>query len=126
MRKKDRQINIRLSSDELEFLKSHSAGFSSMSHFVKEAIKEFSGQSPKQRLEARKKVADYFSSIDNQLAHIGGNLNQAMHRCNEAAKAGLPVSSIILSKVYPEVKECYAFLLDMRKSLHTLTCNVVK
>lgn len=115
-----------MTSEELDTLKKQAAGFNSVSHFVKEAIKEFSGQSPKQRIEARMKVAEYFSVIDGQLAHIGGNLNQAMHRCNEASKAGLPISSIIVSKVSPSVQDCYALLMEVRKSLYTLSSDISK
>lgn len=124
--KKTKYFKLRLTPEELTSLKKQADGFSSVTHFVKEAIKEFSGQSPKQRIEMRSKVAQYFSSIDVHLAHMGGNLNQAMHRCNEASKAGIPVGTILMNDVVPKVQDCHAMLIEIRKVLYSLSTDAVK
>ncbi|MDE5976249.1 MAG: hypothetical protein K2G69_06855 [Muribaculaceae bacterium] len=123
---KTKRLFVRMTSEEHQALKKSAAGFNSMSQFVKEAIKEFSGQSPKKRLELRNRVIDHYTFIDSKLAHIGGNLNQAMHRCNELAKAGLPTPTIIVKEVYPNVKECHSLLIEVRNLLYEISDELTK
>lgn len=112
-----------MTPEDLESLKKMAAGFNSVSHYLREAIKEFSGQSPKDRIETRRKIAEYYISIDAKIAHIGGNLNQAMQRCNESAKAGLPTATILINHVLPKVQDTYSMLIEMRRSLNDLSSS---
>lgn len=54
------------------------------------AIAEFSDINAIERLSMQKDIALLYRSIDEKLAHIGGNINQSMRRINEASIAGIP------------------------------------
>ena len=92
-----------------------------MSEFVAQAIKEFSNTSMKENLENRNRLAEIYRRFDEKLAHVGGNLNQAMRRINETAKAGRSFDAIFQYDFMPRVEELYILYMDLRKELQELT-----
>lgn len=123
---KTRRLYIRLSEEEIAEIKRRSSQFDSMSHFVKEAIKEFSDTTITEKLETRKRLAELYKSIDEKLAHVGGNLNQAMRRINESAKANLPYNAIMQNDFMPRVQECYQLCLQLRRELEDITIHSIR
>lgn len=119
--KKTKQLHFRLTEDDFNSLRERSAPFSSMSEFVAQAIKEFSNTSMKENLQSRRRLAEIYKRFDEKLAHLGGNLNQAMRRINESAKAGYPFDAIFSSDFMPRVEELYILYMDLRKELQELT-----
>lgn len=126
MERKTKKIEVRLTPQEYETLKRSSESFGSMSHYVKTAIREFSGASPKERLELQRGIVSLYTKIDSNLSHIGGNLNQAMRQCNETAKAGLPVAALLQHNVLPSVRVCYEALRETRGLLYDVTHSNLK
>lgn len=125
-RNKTRQINLRLSNEDLIQIKKRSSQFDTMTHFINEAIKEFSDTTVTEKLETRKKLAELYKALDEKLAHVGGNLNQAMRRINESAKANLPYGSIMLKELMPKVQDCYQLCLQLRHELEEITRHWAK
>ena len=97
-----------------------------MSNFIVQALNEFSDSTAKEKIEVSKRLAELYVSIDAKLAHIGGNLNQAMRRINEINQAGLDYSSLLKDKLLPEVQSCTSLCIEVRKLLSDITLNAVR
>lgn len=97
-----------------------------MTNFINHAIKEFSDSSTKDRLVAAKQLAMLYSSIDSKLAHVGGNLNQAMRRINETAAAGQPLGVLLKAELAPKVGECMELCSELRLHLRDVTSKYAK
>lgn len=91
-----------------------------MSHFVECAIREFSDSTVVKRQEKQNQLLELYANIDAHLAHIGGNLNQAMRRINEAAKAGIPLHNMLLDDLERKVMECYEVCNQLRKEMRDI------
>ena len=125
MKRKTAFIQIRLTDAEREEIKRKSLPFGSMSNYILQALKEFSDTSSLDRLRAAKTVADCYVDLDAKLAHVGGNLNQAMKHVNECAKTGIDISDKLVDVVLPEVHACRQLCADIRKTIYSLTKIVV-
>lgn len=119
--KKTKRLYLRLTEEDFNAIREKSAPFSGMSAFVAQAIKEFSNTSMKENLQSRRRLAEIYKQFDEKLAHVGGNLNQAMRRINESAKAGYPFDAIFANDFMPRVEELYILYMDLRKELQELT-----
>lgn len=124
--KKTKRLYIRLTEEELEAIREKSFKFSNMSAFIKEAVKEFSNSSIKENLELRKELTDTYKRLDEKLAHVGGNLNQAMRRINESAKAGYPFDAILKNDFMPNMHDTYNLCMEIRKQLFEITSKYAK
>lgn len=124
--KKTKRLHIRLTEEEFAEIKKRAERFQSVSHFILSAIKEFSDSTLHDKLEARKRLSDYYVKAETHLAHIGGNLNQSMRRVNEAAKVAHPTQAMIISSLMPEIRQCYDVCNDLRKQLMYTTKETIK
>lgn len=115
-----------MTRSQYDEVKRRSSAFSSMTHFVNQAIKEFSDTTAKDKLKASEELAKLYAAIDAKLAHVGGNLNQAMRRINESAIAGIDYSILLRTRLLPEVENCIALCIEIRKSLIDITQKAVK
>lgn len=114
---KTKQIHFRISPEEFESIKKNSSNFQGITHYIRSAIEEFSNANSKTKLEAARDLAKILKEFDYKLAHVGGNLNQAMHRCNELSSAGLLNASNFESNIHKDIIECYNLLLSFRKQV---------
>ncbi len=121
---KTKRLFIRVTEDIHTEIKNRAKKFDSISHFVFTAIQSFTDTTIKERMEAKKQLAEFYCKYDKHLAHIGGNLNQAMKRVNEASIAGLPTQALILNNLMPSINECHSLLIEMRKELYETTRNI--
>lgn len=124
--KKTKEIHFRVTAEEYKYISEKADTFSSITSYVMSAIKECSNTSIRENLESRKQLAEIYKKFDEKLAHVGGNLNQAMRRINEAANAGYPYNRLLSDEFMPRVQECYALSMEMRKELLELTKNCLK
>lgn len=123
--KKTKEIHFRLSEDEYRKIADRSKKFDSITNFLMRAIEEFSNVNAAENVENRKNIAKFYAKMDEKLAHVGGNLNQAMKRINEAAVAGIPYYALMQNQLMPRVKECYDLCNEIRKDTLELTRKVL-
>ncbi len=116
-RKKTKRIYLRITETELRSIKNRASKFQSVTQFIFSAIEAFEDTTIQDRMDAVKRLAQYYSKTDEKLAHIGGNLNQAMRRVNEAAKAGTPTQALILNGLMKEIRQCHQVCNLLRKEL---------
>ena len=82
------------------------ASYSSVSHYIRSALAEYSNIGTKRQLELMNDLGLFYRKYQNELSWAGGNLNQSVKRANELAVAGLPA---IFRKF------CYLLSLKLRK-----------
>lgn len=123
--KKTKEIHIRLSEKELTAIKIRASKFQSLTQFIFAAIQSFDDTTIQERMDSRKRLAEYYKKTDEMLAHVGGNLNQAMRRVNEAAKVCAPTQALIINGLMPEIRECHQACNQLRKELLDVTRNIV-
>lgn len=125
-KRKTKQLHIRLTPEDCSRLASRAERFQSISHFVMEALAEFSDSTAKDRQDAVRHLSDIYTSLDAKLAHIGGNLNQAMRQINQASAAGLPTTPLLVNSLLPLVRQCNDICIDIRKQLQSITLSHIK
>lgn len=125
-KKKTKRINIRVTEDEFTEIRKRAKKFQSLTQFIMTSIQSFEDNTIQERMEERKKLTMYYSKADEILGHIGGNLNQAMRRVNEAAKISLPTQSLILNGLIPVISQCNDICMKLRKDLYEITSKSVK
>lgn len=124
MRKGKKDIFFRI--DECEYVKlipkfEEEGG---IGNFFIQASKEYIDSEYRDKVLAGEKLGDFYLEANKHLAHLGGNLNQAMKHCNELSKAGIEITPIFLNEVYPEIKECKELCLTLQKQLLKITKKV--
>lgn len=125
-KKKTKRIYLRITEEEYDAISRRSKPFQSMTNFIKRAISEFSDSTVAESMETRRNLAKNFAEMDEKLSHVGGNLNQAMKRINEAAVEGHPYQDIMQTRLLPIVKECYELCIDIRTSTRDITQKLIK
>ena len=125
IKNKTRRLYIRLTEDQFNEIRRRSEPFQTMSAFINAAITEFSDTSAREKLESRKRLADLFSRFDEKLAHLGGNLNQAMRRINENVKVDTSFHSLLMNDYMLRMGECHSLLIMLRKELYDITKKTV-
>lgn len=123
-KKKTKRIYLRVSEDLLTDIKNRASKFESLTQFIFAAIQSFNDTTIQERIEVKKQLGEYYSKYDKHLAHVGGNLNQAMKRVNEASIAGTQTQALILNNLIPSINECHSLLIEMRKELYETTRNI--
>lgn len=108
---------MRLTPEEYRFIKEKSAGFQSVSHYIRKAIGEYSEVDSRARLALIKALTDLCVEYRNSLAWMGSNLNQAMKRANELAIAGLLSADTYNNTVLPQIREANKWVQEVRKRL---------
>ena len=96
-----KNFQMRITSDEYEWLKEKSASYTSVTHFVRSTLAEYSNINAKQKLELINELGSYYRKVQNELSWAGGNLNQSVKRANELAVARLLTPSYIQLQNWP-------------------------
>lgn len=121
MKQRTQFIQIRVTEEEARLIREKSTAYSSISHFVRSAISEFSNIDVKQKLRLLEELSNFYRESRTDLAHIGGNLNQSVKRANELAIAGLLSSSYISQVLFPEIEKTRKALDSFHRQLLSLT-----
>ncbi len=121
MKQRTKYIQIRVTEEEAKLIKDKSASYSSISHFVRSAIAEYTDITAKQKLQLLNDLGKFYRESRIDLSHIGGNLNQTVKRANELAVAGLLSGSYISQILMPEIAKTKKVLETFHRQLLSLT-----
>ena len=81
-------FQLRLTTDELLSLKEKSVPYQSVSHFIRQAVEEFSRLDVRQQIGMMQDLCAFYQKFQNELSWAGSNLNQSVKRANELAGGG--------------------------------------
>ena len=77
-------IKVRMTPEEVQQFKEKSASYSSVSHYIRSALAEYSNIGTKRQLELMNDLGLFYRKYQNELSWAGGNLNQSVKRANDA------------------------------------------
>lgn len=116
-----KNFQMRITLDEYEWLKEKSASYTSVTHFVRSALAEYSNINAKQRLELINELGSYYRKVQNELSWAGGNLNQSVKRANELSVAGLLAPNYIQEVLFPTIQDIQHTINGIKKELDKVT-----
>lgn len=115
-----------MTPEEVQQFKEKSASYSSVSHYIRSALAEYSNIETKRQLELMNDLGLLYRKYQNELSWAGGNLNQSVKRTNELAVAGLLAPSYIQKVLLPIILETQETLNRIKKDLDSLTQKAVR
>ncbi len=116
-----KNFQMRITSDEYEWLKEKSASYTSVTHFVRSALAEYSNINAKQKLELINELGLFYRKVQNELSWAGGNLNQTVKRANELSVAGLLAPSYIQKVLFPTIQNIQHTINGIKRELDKVT-----
>ncbi|MEY8607224.1 hypothetical protein ED388_14135 [Muribaculaceae bacterium Isolate-007 (NCI)] len=118
MTQRTKYFQLRLTQEEYDSLKAKSASYSSVSHYIRSAIKEYSDIDVKQKFHLLNNLSSFYRKFQDELSWAGGNLNQSVKRANELAVAGLLSPAYIAEVLMPSIN-------STRKTLDTIKLELL-
>ena len=88
MENKNKRLWIRLSPEEDAFFRKKASNYKTVSAMIRDAVRQFNDIGTVRRIEALNEMTALYRKYQQDLAWLGSNFNQAMHRANELAIAG--------------------------------------
>lgn len=126
MKQRTKVFQLRLTPEEATLLKEKSKDYDSVSHYIRCAVAEYYNVNAKQKLELIQEIGTFYRKFQNELSHIGGNLNQSVKRANELSVAGLLSPSYIHDILMPTILETQDTLNEIKKKVEIVTKRAVK
>lgn len=113
-------FQLRLTTDELLSLKEKSVPYQSVSHFIRQAVEEFSRLDVRQQIGMMQDLCAFYQKFQNELSWAGSNLNQSVKRANELAVAGLLSPGYVNEVLLPSIQDVQNILKRIKDDLETL------
>ena len=113
-------FQLRLTTDELLSLKEKSVPYQSVSHFIRQAVEEFSRLDVRQQIGMMQDLCAFYQKFQNELSWAGSNLNQSVRRVNELAVAGLLSPGYVNEVLLPSIQDVQNILKRIKDDLETL------
>lgn len=126
MNRRTKRIEIRLTEDEAAFIKEKSSSYSSVGHYIRSAIVEYSDINAKRKLQLLNDLGEFYRKFQNELSWAGGNLNQSVKRANELSVAGLLSGAYISEVLMPAISDVRKTLDTMKRELLIVTKKTTK
>ncbi len=121
MNQRTKYFQLRLTPEEYASLKEKSASYTSVSHYIRSAIAEYSDINAKLKLQLLNDLGEFYQKFQNELSWAGGNLNQSVKRANELSVAGLLSGNYISEVLMPAVSDVQKTLDTMKRELLIVT-----
>ncbi len=126
MGRRTRRIEIRLTEEEAEKIRNNASGYSSIGHYIRCAVSEYSNVNAREHIRLINELGEYYQNCQNQLSWAGGNLNQSVKRANELSVAGLLSGAYIKDVLMPVVSETLTSIESLKAELEKITKKVIK
>lgn len=126
MNQRTKYFQLRLTPEEYASLKEKSASYTSVSHYIRSAIAEYSDINAKRKLQLLNELGEFYRKFQNELSWAGGNLNQSVKRANELSVAGLLSGTYISEVLMPAVSDVQKTLDTMKRELLIVTKKATK
>lgn len=126
MNQRTKHFQLRLTPEEAGLLREKSKSYSSVSHYIRSAVAEYSDINAKQRLELINELGTFYRKFQNELSWAGGNLNQSVKRANELSVAGLLSQAYLQEVLLPVITEAQKTLNEIKRELYAVTKKAAK
>lgn len=109
---------VRLTSEEQQLFQKKAESYGgNMSAMVREAVRLFDDKNVRGQIEAMVSLISFYKTYQQQLAWLGGNFNQCMHRANELAIVGELSPDYFHNVLMPKTKEAITAVHNMKAEL---------
>jgi hypothetical protein len=109
---------VRLTSEEQQLFQKKAESYGgNMSAMVREAVRLLDDKNVRGLIEAMVSLISFYKTYQQQLAWLGGNFNQCMHRANELAIAGELSPDYFHNVLMPKTKEAITAVHNMKAEL---------
>lgn len=126
MERNTRRFHFRVTEDEATEILSRAKDYSSINHYIKCALAEFSDVDAQKRHLLIKALGQYYLKFRDELSWAGGNLNQVVKRANELAQANLLPPAYVKQVVMPAVQSLQETMTKMKDELRVLFQEIRK
>ena len=119
------KVRLTLEEQQLFQKKAESYG-GNMSAMVRESVRLLDDKKVRGQIEAMVSLISFYKTYQQQLAWLGGNFNQCMHRANELAIAGELSSDYFYNVLMPKTKEAITVIHNMKAELDNVHKQIEK
>ena len=126
MGRRTKRIEIRLTEEEAELIRKNAGNYSSLGHYIRCAVSEYSNVSAREHIRLMNDLSEYYRNYQNQLSWAGSNLNQSVKRANELSVAGLLTDTYIRDVLMPVISNTLETISSLKSELERITKIVVK
>lgn len=121
-----KRLHVRITEEEAAKIKKDSENYSSVGHYIRCAVAEFSNVNARKLLALLESLGDYYRDTKNQLSWAGGNLNQAVKRANELAVAGQLTGAYVRDILFPTITATLASIDELKERLEEITKKIIE
>ena len=126
MENKNKRLWIRLSPEEDAFFRKKASNYKTVSAMIRDAVRQFNDVGTVSRIEALNEMAALYRKYQQDLAWLGGNFNQAMHRANELAIAGELSQEYYDKVILPKLTHILDFLEKVKDEQRMIARKLIK
>ena len=126
MENKNKRLWIRLSPEEDAFFRKKASNYKTVSAMIRDAVRQFNDIGTVRRLEALNEMTALYRKYQQDLAWLGSNFNQAMHRANELAIAGELSQEYYDKVILPKLTHILDFLEKVKDEQRMIARKLIK
>ena len=126
MDNKNKRLWIRLSPEEDAFFRKKASNYKTVSAMIRDAVRQFNDIGTVRRIEALNEMTALYRKYQQDLAWLGGNFNQAMHRANELAIAGELSQEYYDKVILPKLTHILDFLEKVKDEQRMIARKLIK
>ena len=126
MENKNKRLWIRLSPEEDAFFRKKASNYKTVSAMIRDAVRQFNDIGTVRRIEALNEMTALYRKYQQDLAWLGGNFNQAMHRANELAIAGELSQEYYDKVILPKLTHILDFLEKVKDEQRMIARKLIK
>lgn len=119
------KVRLTLEEQQLFQKKAESYG-GNMSAMVRESVRLLDDKKVRGQIEAMVSLISFYKTYQQQLAWLGSNFNQCMHRANELAIAGELSPDYFHNVLMPKTKEAITAVHNMKAELDNVHKQIEK
>lgn len=118
---------VRLTLKEQQLFQKKAESYDgNMSTMVREAVRLLDDKKVRGRIDSMVSMISFYKTYQQQLAWLGGNFNQSMHRANELAIAGELSPDYFHNVLMPKTKEAISAIRSMKADLDNVHKHIEK
>ena len=126
MENKNKRLWIRLSPEEDAFFRKKASNYKTVSAMIRDAVRQFNDIGTVRRIEALNEMTALYRKYQQDLAWLGSNFNQAMHRANELATAGELSQEYYDKVILPKLTHILDFLEKVKDEQRMIARKLIK
>ncbi len=111
-------FKVRLTREELQLFQKKAESYGgNTSAMVRDAVRLLDDKGVRGQVKSMNALISFYKTFQQQLAWLGGNFNQSMHRANELAIAGELSPDYFSNILLPKTKEAISIVRQLKSEL---------